>query len=260
MDKLYVIKIGGEVIDNEVKLRDFLQQFSSVAGKKILVHGGGKLATEMGAQLGIEQKMLDGRRITDTQTLKVVTMVYAGLINKQIVAALQANGNNAVGLTGADGNTILARKREGDIDYGFAGDIDQINSSFLNNLLSQRIVPVLSPITHNGKGQLLNTNADTIAKAVALALSAHFEVHLIYSFDKPGVLANAEDDNSVIAFLNKNDYYKLKEEKKVFAGMIPKLDNAFEAIDAGIKKLTIGRASDLNSIIAGKGGTNITNE
>lgn len=260
MDKLYVIKIGGEVIDSPTKLQIFLQQFSSIPGNKILVHGGGKLATDMAGQLGIPQQMLEGRRITDAETLKVVTMVYAGLVNKQIVAALQAKGDNALGMTGADGNLVLAHKREAKTDYGFVGDVDEVNVRLLKSLLMQDIVPVLAPLTHDGKGQLLNTNADTIAKTIAEAMSQQFDVHLVYSFDKPGVLRNADDDDTVISSLTHREYTKLREEGKIFAGMIPKLDNAFEAVSAGIKKLTIGRAAELHDIINGRAGTSVTND
>ena len=245
MEIVYVIKIGGNIIDDEEKLASFLTSFAAIKEKKILVHGGGKLATKMAGQLGIQQQMVEGRRITDAETLKIVTMVYAGLINKDIVARLQANNCNALGLSGADGNSMLAHKRisggEG-LDYGFAGDVDEVNSAFLKLLLEQEITLVLSPITHDRKGQLLNTNADTIAQETARALSALYDVHLVYSFEKAGVLLNAEDESSVIPIIDKNKYAELKGQGLVFAGMIPKLDNAFAALDSGVRKVIIGKA------------------
>lgn len=268
MEKLFIIKIGGNIIDDEEKLGAFLTAFAAIAGKKILVHGGGKLATKLAAELGIPQQMVDGRRITDAETLKVVTMVYAGLINKKIVAQLQAAECNAVGLSGADGNGILAHKRlsktpvscSASIDYGFAGDVDKINGAFFLSLLAQNVSPVMAPITHDGKGQLLNTNADTIAQEIATELSGSFEVHLIYSFEKPGVLLDAENDDSVIRLINKEKYHELKEKGLVFAGMIPKLDNAFAALQQGVKKVIIGRADHITSLVAGNSGTSIVYE
>ncbi|MDP9230745.1 MAG: acetylglutamate kinase, partial [Bacteroidota bacterium] len=224
-ETLYIIKIGGNVIDDEKKLSDFLKEFSKLNVHKILVHGGGKLATKIAEQLGIPQQMPDGRRITDAETLKIITMVYAGYINKNIVAQLQANGCNALGLTGADGNTIQAHKRNHpSIDYGFAGDVDGINADLLQTLLSQNITVVFAPVTHNKKGQLLNTNADTIAQELAKGLSKLYDVTLIYSFEKSGVLLNTDDDTSVIDSLTHSNYVKLKSEQKIFTGMIPKLD------------------------------------
>src|ERR1044071_567581 len=197
MESLYIIKIGGNIIDDEGKLSSFLKEFASLQGKKILVHGGGKLATKLAEQLQIPQQLIDGRRITDAETLKIVTMVYAGFINKNIVAQLQASGCNAIGLSGADGNVIEAHKRNHPtIDYGFAGDVDAINVQLLKSLLNQSIAVVVAPITHDKKGQLLNTNADTIAQELAKGLSKAFNVHLIYSFEKSGVLLNAEDDST----------------------------------------------------------------
>lgn len=259
MDKLYVIKIGGEVVDDASTLEVFLQQFSSISSKKILVHGGGKLATELAMKLGLTHEMIEGRRVTDAETLKVTAMVYAGLINKQIVATLQSEGVNAFGLTGVDGNLLLAHKRIGQVDYGFAGDIDVVNVSLMRDLLGRELIPVIAPLTHDGRGQLLNTNADTIAKTIAASLVPYFNVHLLYSFNKPGVLNNADDDSSVIPSLKYDDYNKLKEQKRVFAGMIPKLDNAFEALNAGIQKLSVGHATQLLDIIRGEAGTEIIN-
>lgn len=272
MAKLFVVKIGGNIVDNESKLSSFLQSFSALGENKLLIHGGGKMATRLASQLQIPQQMVDGRRITDAETLKIVTMVYAGLINKNIVARLQASGCNAVGLSGADGNVICAHKRVAKsapgempagtalVDYGFAGDVDNVDSGFLNALLQQNITPVLSPITHDGKGQLLNTNADTIAQETAKALSAHYEVHLVYSFEKSGVLLDVDDEESAIPLINKKSYGDLKEKGLVFAGMIPKLDNAFAALATGVAKVTIGKAEQLEDLVGGRSGTTIVYE
>ena len=258
---LYVIKIGGNIIDDESKLTSFLQKFAAIKGNKILVHGGGKLATKLAADLGIQQQMVDGRRITDAETLKIVTMVYAGYINKNIVTQLQANGCNAIGLTGADGNMISAHKRvHTTIDYGFVGDIDSVNTGFLQNLLNSGLAVVAAPITHDSSGQLLNTNADTIAQEIANAMGNIYEVQLIYSFEKPGVLLDVTDENSVISRINPADYEVLKSKNLIFAGMIPKLDNAFTALQSGVHKVIIGRAEELEQLIAGKTGTTILHE
>lgn len=261
MEKLYVIKIGGNIIDDEKKLSSFLQAFAAVEGRKILVHGGGKLATKLAADLGIEQTMIDGRRITDAETLKVVTMVYAGYINKNIVAQLQAAGCNATGLTGADGNLIKAHKRiHPSIDYGFVGDVDEINTKLLQGLLETGNSLVVAPITHDGNGLLLNTNADTIAQEIAKSLADIYEVTLVYSFEKAGVLLDANDDSTVIPELKYTYYQELKTSQKIFAGMIPKLDNAFRALDLQVSKVIIGRAEELQLLIAGKSGTTIVHE
>ena len=261
MDKLFVIKIGGNIIDDNMKLKSFLKDFSSLSEKKILVHGGGKLATRMAEELGIEQKLLDGRRITDAETLKIVTMVYAGYINKNIVATLQSYDCNALGLSGADGDSILAHKRvHPGMDYGFVGDVDAVNSDLISTLLEKNIAIVFAPITHDQQGQLLNTNADTIAQEVAKAMSNLYDVELIYTFEKSGVLLNADDDSSVIPEINPSYYQELKEKKKIFAGMIPKLDNAFAALKSGVKKVIVGRAENLNQLTEGKSGTAIINE
>lgn len=261
MDKLYIIKIGGNIIDDEIKLSSFLKDFASVDGKKILVHGGGKLATRLAEQLGVEQQLIDGRRITDAETLKIVTMVYAGYINKNIVAALQANHCNAVGLCGADGDAILAHKRQHPIlDYGYVGDVDTINSHLLTTLLNQNITIVFAPITHDQQGQLLNTNADTIAQELAKGLSNDFDVNLIYSFEKAGVLLDVNDDSTVINEITPSYYQQLKAKQKIFAGMIPKLDNAFTALNSGVKKVIIGKAENLEELVTGTSGTTITNE
>lgn len=259
MNRLLVIKIGGNIIDDDAKLAGFLTEFSSIKEKKILVHGGGKLATRLAGQLGIEQQLIEGRRITDGETLKIVTMVYAGFINKHLVSQLQKHGCNAVGLTGADGNTITAHKRiKGEVNYGFAGDIDEVNATFIDHLLKQGNDIVFAPITHDKKGQLLNTNADTIAQEIATAMTRLYDVTLVYGFEKAGVLTDAENDKTALPMINASYYEKLKAEKVIFAGMIPKLDNAFSAISAGVKKVLIGKAEELLELIEGKTGTEIS--
>jgi acetylglutamate kinase len=261
MEKLYVIKIGGNIIDDETRLSSFLQVFASIEEKKILVHGGGKLATRVAEAMGINQQMIDGRRITDAETLKVVTMVYAGFINKNIVAKLQANNCNAIGLTGADGNLIAAHKRNHPtIDYGFVGDVDAVNITLINQLLQQNISLIVAPVTHDSKGSLLNTNADTIAQEIAKAMSSSYEVSLIYCFEKKGVLLNAEDDNSAVAKINPAYFSELKAKGIISAGMIPKLDNAFAALQSGVQHILIGHADDLSQLINNRAGTAITNE
>jgi acetylglutamate kinase len=261
MDNLYIIKIGGNVIDDEAALKSFLGIFASVDAKKILVHGGGKLATGMAEKLGIPQQLVEGRRITDAETLKIVTMVYAGYVNKNIVAALQSHNCNAIGLSGADANMIKAHKRiSKGTDYGYAGDIDDVNVSFIEKIISDGYTPVVSPITHDAKGQLLNTNADTIASTLAAALGKTYHTTLVYCFEKPGVLENAGDDLSVIKHINKTSYAELKTNKIVSAGMIPKLDNAFSALENGVSKVVIGKAADLSEIVKGRSGTTIANE
>ncbi|MEI6947265.1 acetylglutamate kinase [Paraflavisolibacter sp. H34] len=258
-NRVVVIKIGGNIIDDDQKLSEFLKEFASVPGKKILVHGGGKLATRLAGQLNIPQQMVEGRRITDAETLKIVTMVYAGYINKNIVARLQAAGTNAIGICGADGNAIRAHKRQNaNLDYGFVGDVDGINTALFQNLLDQDINVVVAPITHDSRGQLLNTNADTIAQEIAKGLSAAFEVQLVYSFEKAGVLLDANDDATVIQQIHPASYRELKESGAIFAGMIPKLDNAFAALNSGVRKVIIGKAEQLQQLIAGTEGTTIT--
>jgi acetylglutamate kinase len=259
--ELSIIKIGGNIIDDENKLAAFLDAFAAVPGKKILVHGGGKLATKVAEGLGIRQELVDGRRITDAETLKVVTMVYAGTINKNIVAQLQARRCDAIGLSGADGNAILTHKRiHATTDYGYVGDVDAVNTSLLTSLLLLDKTLVFSPITHDGKGQLLNTNADTIAQELARGLSSTFEISLVYSFEKSGVLLDAADDSSVIRRIGPAYYQELKDRKLIFAGMIPKLDNAFAALRSGVGKVIIGRAEELLLLLAGQAGTTIVHE
>ncbi|MEN9684784.1 MAG: hypothetical protein RLZZ28_570 [Bacteroidota bacterium] len=261
METLYVIKIGGNIIDDETKLASFLQIFASVKGKKILVHGGGKLASRLADQLGLQQQLVDGRRITDAETLKLVTMVYAGYINKNIVAQLQAYQCNAMGLSGADGNLVLAHKRKhASIDYGFVGDVDAVNMDLIQQLLQKNTTIVLAPITHNGEGVLLNTNADTIAQEIAQSAGSYYETTLIYSFEKAGVLLDVENEASLIPVLDREKYAQLKIEQKIFAGMLPKLDNAFAALEKGVKKVIIGKAEQLDGLIEGNAGTTICNE
>ncbi|MFV8355520.1 acetylglutamate kinase [Flavobacterium sp. XS1P32] len=236
-----IIKIGGNIIDNPMELAYFLIDFSKIEGYKVLVHGGGKSATKLAESMGLVPQMIDGRRITDAAMLEVVVMIYAGLINKNIVAQLQANSTNAIGFSGADGNLIQSDKRNHPtINYGFVGDVNQVNTPLLETLLLNNLVPVFCAITHDGNGQLLNTNADTIASELAIALSEVFEVTLNYCFEKPGVLFDAEDDSSVIENINPELYAKLKAEKAIHSGMIPKLDNCFNSLNKGVQKIKIG--------------------
>ena len=258
MEKISIIKIGGNIIDNEVHLASFLSAYAAVEGKKILIHGGGKLATKMAADLNIPQQMVDGRRITDAATLKIVTMVYAGYINKNIVAALQSKKMHALGICGADANIVRAHKRiHANTDYGFVGDIDTVDTEKIVQLLEAGLSLVMAPITHDGAGQLLNTNADTLAQAIATALSSKYEVSLVYSFERKGVLSSIADGNSVIPIINPENYASLKASGQVNEGMIPKLDNAFEALQKGVTRVIIGDALDIDQLIAGKSGTTI---
>lgn len=247
MNKLFIIKIGGNVLDNALALEAFLKDFAAIKEPKILIHGGGKIATNIGNQLGIESNYINGRRITDAATLDLVTMVYGGLVNKQIVAKLQQIGCNALGVTGADGNMIRATKRPvKDIDYGYVGDIkpEGVNTALLYFLLKQNTIPVFAPLTHTD-GTMLNTNADTIASVLAVSLSKHFDVRLIFCFEKKGVLMDVNRHDSVIHHLPKSMYEELLP-KKVFAdGILPKLENAYAAIHAGVKEVLIGEAGDL---------------
>ena len=256
MEKLFVVKIGGNIIDDTESLENFINQFAAIKEPKILVHGGGKLATEMAASLKIPQQMIEGRRITDKATIKVVTMVFAGFINKDIVAKLQAKECNSIGLCGTDANTILAKKRTvKDIDYGFAGDVISVNKNFLNLLLEKKFTPIIAPITHDGNGQLLNTNADTIASEIAKAMSQDFEVQLIYCFDKKGVLEDINDEHSVIRLITKENIDKLKTDKIIHEGMIPKIENALQAVEAGVQTVCVGHGLELNEIVKGEAGT-----
>ena len=251
MLQLTIVKVGGKIVEDPDLLTAFLKDFTLIAGYKILVHGGGRSATALAERLGIETKMTEGRRITDAEMLKVVTMVYAGLVNKNIVAQMQMNRIDAIGLTGADMNLILSEKRPvKEIDYGFVGDIKKINVQALLELLKQNYLPVIAPITHDRKGNLLNTNADTIAGEIAKALAFDCNVRLIYCFEKRGVLMNEADEESLIPVLDLELYRQYKNGGIIHSGMIPKLDNAFQAIAAGVKEVIITRASDINT---GKG-------
>jgi len=254
MEKLSIIKIGGNIVENEATLNEFAKAFSGLSGKKILVHGGGKLASKLASDLGIEAKMIKGRRITDLETLKIVTMVYAGLANKNIVALLQANQCDAIGLSGADGNTIQTVIRPvKEIDYGFAGDMTakSIHAKRIQNFLDSNLCPVFCAITHDGEGQLLNTNADTIASALAVGLAPYYEASLIYCFEKKGVLRDIQDEQSVIKQIDTTNYRLLKEQGIIADGMIPKLDNAFDALAMGVKEVIIKHADDLTNAQAG---------
>jgi len=241
MKRLKVIKIGGNIIDDKDALKVFLKDFSNLKGPKILVHGGGKLATKLATKLEIPVKMEDGRRITDRDTLEVITMVYAGSVNKNIVAGLQANNCNAIGFTGADGNTISSKKRSvSPIDFGYVGDIEQVNTGVLQTLLKNNITPVFCAITHDSQGQLLNTNADTIASALSVAFAKSYRVELSYCFEKKGVLKNVEDEDSLVKDINSSNYQRLIDTGVVSDGMLPKLKNSFHAIEHNVDKVFIG--------------------
>ena len=257
-ERLTIVKVGGAVVEDELQLSQLLKDFSAIEGRKILVHGGGRKATKMAERLGIETKMVDGRRITDADMLEVVTMVYGGLVNKNLVARLQANGVNALGLTGADANAIRSHKRplKNGIDYGFVGDVDQANGEMLGGLIEAGITPVMAPLTHDGEGHILNTNADTIASETAKALADLYDVTLIFSFEKKGVLSNPDDDDSVIATINHADFARYKADGTISGGMLPKIENALNAVDAGVAKVII----TLATAIDGKHGTTIISE
>ena len=251
MEKLVLIKVGGKIVEEEETLRQLLNDFAAIEGYKVLVHGGGRSATKLAAQLGIESKMVNGRRITDAETLKVVTMVYGGLVNKNIVAGLQALGVNALGLTGADMNLMRSDKRPvAEVDYGFVGDVKEVNADLLASLIHQGIVPVLAPLTHDKQGHMLNTNADTIAGEAAKALAKHFEVTLMFCFEKKGVLLDENDDENVIPEIEGIAFKGSVEQGIIQGGMIPKLENAYQAIDAGVKQVIITQASEIHQ---GKG-------
>lgn len=255
MKRLTVVKIGGNVIDDPVKLSSFLQDFSELDGHKILVHGGGKIATQLSTELGVQTEMIEGRRVTDLESLRIVTMVYAGLINKNIVAQLQSESCNAIGLSGADGNLIKAVKRPVKmdssgtkvLDYGYAGDLDDesVNRRQMGILLDAGFTPVFSAITHDGKGQLLNTNADTIASVIAVAMAGTYCVSLVYCFEKKGVLTDMSDDESVVREMDQQGYQQLKADGVIYEGMIPKLDNAFKAINSGVNEVFIGKSDEI---------------
>lgn len=253
-EKITVIKVGGKIVEESNSLGDLLNRFANIEGHKVLIHGGGRSATRMAERLGIESRMVNGRRITDEETLQVVTMVYGGLVNKNIVAQLQARGINALGLTGTDCNIIKAHKRPvTDIDYGFVGDVDSVNAEMLARLIGQGIIPVIAPLTHDGKGSMLNTNADTMAAETAKALSAFFDVTLTYCFELPGVMRNPEDNDSLIPCITRATYRELLAEGTISGGMIPKIDNAFNAIENGVSEVVITKADSID----GSQGTHI---
>jgi acetylglutamate kinase len=256
---LYIIKVGGNIIDDENKLNHFLESFASLKENKILVHGGGKLATKLAEQLNIPQHMVEGRRITDAETLKITTMVYAGYINKTIVAKLNAHNNPTIGISGADAECIIAHKRIiQEVDFGFVGDIDTVNPTIFQTMLEKQLSIVVAPITQDRNGQLLNTNADTIAQEIAKSLSNFFDTTLIYSFEKKGVLLDVDDENTVVPAITSEIFNQLKSEGKIFAGMLPKIENALQATSAGVKNVIIGDALDLLSLVSGNSGTTIS--
>ena len=252
-EKITIVKVGGAVVEDEAQLAQLLKDFCAIEGKKVLVHGGGRRATQVAAKLGIESKMVNGRRITDADMLSVVTMVYGGLVNKNLVARLQAHGENALGLTGADMNVIRSHKRplKDGIDFGFVGDVDSADGQMLSRLIEAGITPVMAPLTHDGKGHILNTNADTIASETAKALAPYYDVTLIFSFEKKGVLRHPDDDNSVIPTITHADYIRYKEDGTISGGMLPKIENALAAIDAGVSRVII----TLATAIDGRHGT-----
>ena len=255
-EKLTIVKVGGAVVEDEAQLAQLLKDFSAIPGRKVLIHGGGRRATQVAASLGIESKMVGGRRITDAEMLSVVTMVYGGLVNKNLVARLQANGVNALGLTGADIDVIRSHKRplKDGIDFGFVGDVDRADGQMLSRLIEAGITPVMAPLTHDGQGQILNTNADTIASETAKALAPFYDVTLIYSFEKKGVLSNPDDDDSVIPTINRADFERYKADGTISGGMLPKIENALSAIDAGVGRVII----TLATAIDGHSGTIIS--
>ena len=255
-EKLTIVKVGGAVVEDEAQLAQLLKDFSAIPGRKALIHGGGRRATQVAASLGIESKMVGGRRITDAEMLSVVTMVYGGLVNKNLVARLQANGVNALGLTGADIDVIRSHKRplKDGIDFGFVGDVDRADGQMLSRLIEAGITPVMAPLTHDGQGQILNTNADTIASETAKALAPFYDVTLIYSFEKKGVLSNPDDDDSVIPTINRADFERYKADGTISGGMLPKIENALSAIDAGVDRVII----TLATAIDGHSGTIIS--
>ncbi|WP_298661878.1 acetylglutamate kinase [uncultured Barnesiella sp.] len=255
MEKLTLIKVGGKIVEEQATLSRLLASFAAIPGRKVLVHGGGRSATAMASRLGIESRMVGGRRITDKVMLEVVTMVYAGLVNKNIVAGLQALGVNALGMTGADMNILLSDKRPvGEVDYGYVGDVRRVDAAALSALIEMGVVPVIAPLTHDGQGSMLNTNADTMAGETAKALASRYEVSLVYCFEKRGVLRDENDDNSVIAEMTRQQFETYRAEGVVQGGMIPKLENAFDAIRHGVREVIITRA---DAIGQPHGGTRI---
>lgn len=253
MKPITIIKVGGAIVEDEARLDDLLDRFASIDGPKILVHGGGRRATKVAAALGIESKMVDGRRITDADMLEVVTMVYGGLVNKGLVARLQARSVNALGLTGADADVIRSHRRplKNGIDYGFVGDVDHVRGDLLQSLLQKDIVPVIAPLTHDGQGHMLNTNADTMASETAKALAPFADVTLVYCFEKPGVLSDPDNDASVIPVITHADFERLTADGTISGGMKPKVENALAAVSAGVRRVIITQASAIGQ----EGGT-----
>ncbi len=249
-EKLTVVKVGGAVVEDAEQLAALLRNFSAIEGRKVLVHGGGRKATQVAGRLGVESRMVGGRRITDEQMLEVVTMVYGGLVNKQLVARLQANGVNALGLTGADADVIRSHKRplKDGIDYGFVGDVDRVDGNILAQLVEAGITPVMAPLTHDGEGCILNTNADTIASETAKALAHKYDVTLIFSFEKKGVLRNPDDDDSVIPVITRTLFNKYKADGTISGGMLPKIENALAAVEAGVSRVIITLATAIDGI------------
>ena len=247
-EKLTLVKVGGAIVEDEAQLRQLLKDFGAIEGRKVLVHGGGRRATQVAARLGIESHMVGGRRITDSDMLEVVTMVYGGLVNKNVVARLQAEGVKAIGLTGADGNIIRSHRRpvKDGVDYGFVGDVDCVDHEVLSHLIEQGMVPVLAPLTHDGQGHLLNTNADTIASEAAKALAKVYDVTLIFSFEKKGVLRNPDDDDSVIPSITRADFERYRADGTISGGMLPKIENALAAVNAGVSRVIITLATAID--------------
>ena len=252
MEKITIVKVGGKIVEEAESLKHLLADFASIQGKKLLVHGGGRSATKLAERHGIATKMVDGRRITDDAMLEVVTMVYGGLVNKRIVAGLQSNGVNAMGMTGADMNIILSDRRPvKTVDYGWVGDVKRVDGNAIAKLLDEGVVPVIAPLTHDGKGNILNTNADTMAGETAKALAKLFDVTLVFCFEKEGVLRDENDDNSVIPVIDREMYAELREEGIVVGGMIPKLDNSFATLESGVSEVIITKASNLCDLTRG---------
>ena len=252
-ERLTIVKVGGAVVEDEAQLTQLLKDFCAIEGAKILVHGGGRRATKVAERLGIETKMVDGRRITDEQMLEVVTMVYGGLVNKHVVASLQALGTDAIGLTGADGDVIRSVKRplKNGIDYGFVGDVKKVDGAKIAHFIEKKLIPVIAPLTHDGQGNILNTNADTMASETAKALAGLYDVTLIFSFEKKGVLSNPDDDESVIPVITRADFERYRADGTISGGMLPKIENALAAVEAGVSQVII----TLATAIDGRHGT-----
>ena len=252
-EKVTVVKVGGAVVEDEAQLTQLLKNFGAIEGRKVLVHGGGRRATKVAEALGIETKMVNGRRITDARMLEVVTMVYGGLVNKNLVARLQAEGIDALGLCGADGDIIRSHKRplKDGVDFGFVGDVERADGEKIAHFIERNMVPVIAPLTHDGQGNILNTNADTMASTVAKALAGLYDVTLVFAFEKPGVLSNPDDDNSVIPLITRQDFQHYKADGTISGGMLPKIENALEAVEAGVSQVVI----TLATAIDGRHGT-----